>query len=136
MKLLFYISILFLFSCGKKEESKGCTSQNTSSNRIVISCKTKRVENAANCERAAVNAADSEEEICRLGFDINCAPLTILPSAIKSNVDNESVVLINKENGKRLRFREVSNSTDTFLILQQEGDGAGSSTVSLPVCQN
>jgi len=136
MKILFYISFVLFFSCGKKEEGKGCTSQNTNSNRIVISCKTKRVENPSTCARMAVNQSASDEEICQLGFDINCAPAKILPSAIKGNLDNGSLVLINKENGKRLRLQEVSTSSDTFLILQQEGDGAGSSSVSLPVCQN
>ena len=135
MHRYFFILIL-LFSCGKKEVSDGCTSQNTSSNTILISCKTKRFENPSTCARTPIDQSSSQQEICQLGFDINCAPAKVIPSSVKTNVQNGSLVLINKSSGKRLRFTEITSGLDVYLLLQQEGDVGLTSSVDLPICPN
>lgn len=134
--LIILLPLFFLVSCGKKK-NQGCTQQNTSSNRLIISCASQRHEKPNSCNRTTVSSQNaSRNEVCEMGFDINCAPAKIVPSAFKANVDNGTVVLINKQNGRQLKLKEVTAGSDVFLILQHTGDVGDSSSVDLPICSD
>lgn len=139
-KTIIVLTFLLLASCGQKETKQGCTEQNTSSSEILISCKTLRKEavSSTTCTRTNIeNQQQSQNEICQMGFDINCAPARIVPSAIKTNVDNGTIILKNKNNNKKLKLTQVSGEAgDLFLILQHQDDAGLTSTVDLPVCSN
>ena len=133
MKKILLILMFAFAGCSKNEDSP-CTKQNTNTNEIIISCKTLRNENPAVCSRSAINQSTSASEICQLGFDLNCSPAKMIPSIVKTNVDNGTLVLINKSSGKKLILKEYNNGTEVFLILQQEGDVGFTSSVTLPAC--
>lgn len=136
MKIVLLSILLVLTACGKDKTKSGCTEQNTNSNQVIVSCKTLRKENPGVCNRTTVNSqVESQNEICALGFDLNCAPVKIVPSAVKPNVDSGALVLKSKATGKKMTFKEITGASgDVFLIVQQEGDSGLTSTVDLPIC--
>lgn len=131
MRWAYFLSIILLtVSCGKKQDT-------LSDDSVEIICKTLRSENPSVCAANPGNATPANE-ICILGFGEVQVPGRIIPSAIKSNVDNGTIKLINSSTGKKLLFKTVidSNTNQSYLIVQQEGDTGLTSTVNLPVCPN
>lgn len=126
---------LILLGCSKSENSK-CTEQNTNTNEIIISCKTLRKESSSCNSRSVSSSTISQNEVCSLGFDLNCSPAKIDPPAIKPSLDNGTIVLRNKATGLKLNLKQVTSGSDTFLILQQEGDIGETSSVTLPICSS
>lgn len=131
---LFLGFILFLTSCGGKKDDGGsaCTKQDLNSRNIVISCVTLKQEKPTKC-----TASGAGTSLCELGFDTGCQPARIEPQTIKAYVretktvgDSEEIVLINKNNGKQMFFRQISD----YLIIKHFDDPGNSSTVDLPTC--
>jgi hypothetical protein len=125
-KILGYFSfILLLTSCGDKDNA-------LQPDTIQITCKTLRSENPSRCI-TNIGVATPANEICLMGFGTGSVAGQVIPSAVKTNVDNGLIKLVNDSNGKKLLLTTVSGSPN-YLILQQEGDVGFTSTVTLPAC--
>ena len=132
MNLILVVLMIFTFSsCGKKKDSVN------SGNSVEVICKTLRSENSSKCVNSP-GVSTPANEICLLGFGEPQVPGTIIPTAVKTPVDNGALILINKVSGKRLNFKSFldTNTNQSYLILQQEGDTGFTSSVVLPGCPN
>ena len=136
MRYIFLV-LLFLTACSKKDETSSCTKQDTSSNRLVVSCFTKRSQYSTYCSRTTTNGAEAPAEVCMVGFDNNCTTGSINPQAIKPNVDSGTLVLIAKDTGAKLKFTTLTAtpSGEQYIILQQDGDVGLTYSGNLPDCR-
>lgn len=125
---LVILTILILSGCGKKDETT------LQPDTIEVICKTLRSENASKCVTNP-GVATPANEICLLGFGAVEIPGQIIPSAVKQNVDNGLIKMVNKNTGKALKLTTVSGNPN-YLIVQHVDDVGFTSSVSLPICPN
>lgn len=130
--------LALLAGCGdKKDSNNGCSTQDTSSGTIIISCVVRREVDSTKCTRQTAAPGQTGKEICQLGFDNQCVPGRINPQAIKPNVDNNTVTLQAKDTGAKLVFTTTTaGNGEQYLFLQQQGDSGLTYSGNLPNCSN